>query len=347
LNMCEEGDGSDSDNEPTPPHMLQARFFPSKFGGEPAWLIPEHFPRADSMRCDYCGHKLSFLLQLHASRGDADPACFLRALFVFLCRRCKDRHHSVKVLRAQLPRVNKYYSPEEPDEDNTTMDEAPSGAPECGPGYLPEYSIECEEESSDDEEGDSSSGSDDEDGFNDQVERRYAMDKYRVYLERMDRLGPEGEMDESEMRFFEEWRAKHCKPDAAFARFQRLTRRSPDQVVRYGDHAPVWYCDAHQLRIHDADGTTHSDDATGSSANAKLLCSSCGGPRTFEFQIMPQLISVLKLGDLEWGTIAIYTCAGNCESRDESVRYLEEYAYVQPETWMQDTDGQEVEIQGA
>ncbi|KAJ8963929.1 hypothetical protein NQ314_005258 [Rhamnusium bicolor] len=55
-------------------------------------------------------------------------------------------------------------------------------------------------------------------------------------------------------------------------------------------------------------------------------CDYCGGPRRFEFQIMPQLLSILKENDLDWGVIAVYTCLDSCVA-DNS--YKEEFVFKQ------------------
>ncbi|KAH0622471.1 hypothetical protein JD844_024815 [Phrynosoma platyrhinos] len=60
----------------------------------------------------------------------------------------------------------------------------------------------------------------------------------------------------------------------------------------------------------------------------------CGSKRVFEFQVMPQLLNHLKVDSLEesidWGILAIYTCAENCSLGS---RYTEEFV------WKQDISG--------
>ena len=49
-------------------------------------------------------------------------------------------------------------------------------------------------------------------------------------------------------------------------------------------------------------------------------CEICGYKRVFEFQIMPQLLSVLKLDtslnekSVDWGVLAVYTCENSCSN---------------------------------
>jgi hypothetical protein len=82
-----------------------------------------------------------------------------------------------------------------------------------------------------------------------------------------------------------------------------------------------------------------------------LLCA--GAPRTFEFQLMPQLLCSLEAeeGDLEalvaaakaeaaggaspesldWGTVAVYTCSASCEAASgASCVYSDEFVWHQP-----------------
>lgn len=92
-------------------------------------------------------------------------------------------------------------------------------------------------------------------------------------------------------------------------------------------------------------------------------CTSCGAPRWFEFQIVPNLLTEIEkasdfvetvlpimdghdiaaeamdvaasLGDgpdsLDWGIIAVYTCSKSCEARMESAgcAYVEEFCWSQ------------------
>ena len=59
--------------------------------------------------------------------------------------------------------------------------------------------------------------------------------------------------------------------------------------------------------------------------------------RVFEFQIMPQLLNIVKLDNnssqnmneatVDWGTIAIYTCEKSCNSSGN--QYKREFAWKQ------------------
>ncbi|KCV67884.1 hypothetical protein H696_05613 [Fonticula alba] len=47
-------------------------------------------------------------------------------------------------------------------------------------------------------------------------------------------------------------------------------------------------------------------------------CDRCGGARTFEFQVMPQLLAFMevdhtRVDSIDWGTLLVYSCEGSCE----------------------------------
>ncbi|XP_028610024.1 programmed cell death protein 2-like [Grammomys surdaster] len=61
-------------------------------------------------------------------------------------------------------------------------------------------------------------------------------------------------------------------------------------------------------------------------------CSGCGGQRTFEFQLMPALVSMLSGANLgltvEFGTILVYTCKQSCWPPGQQVP-VEEFCVIQ------------------
>lgn len=83
--------------------------------------------------------------------------------------------------------------------------------------------------------------------------------------------------------------------DKTFRKFKKRTQRSPDQVLRYHRKEkaePLWITDKVDFTIKD--------------------CENCGFERTFEFQIMPQLLNHLNDDKLDWGVLAVYTCKNDC-----------------------------------
>ncbi|KAI8853891.1 programmed cell death protein 2, partial [Chytridium lagenaria] len=123
--------------------------------------------------------------------------------------------------------------------------------------------------------------------------------------------------------------------DKAFLKFQKRLEREPEQVVRLGrfDNAntdttsdtkepeqPLWVADANIPQPEDI-----------------KPCPYCSSPRTFELQIMPQLLSHIEIDHssadaLDWGTVVVYTCSAMCQPTDgrgKSLPYMEEIVIQQ------------------
>ena len=106
--------------------------------------------------------------------------------------------------------------------------------------------------------------------------------------------------------------------DKTFRAFQKRVKQNPEQVLRYDrGGAPLLLSDKH---------------VPGKGVKNVSRCP-CGVPRTFEYQIMPQILNYLDQDEsltegLDFGTILIYTCSRNCHS--DTVRYQPEFAWVQP-----------------
>lgn len=100
--------------------LLESRFFPSKIGGQPAWLDLKHVPSSEDLKCNKCGVPRQFLCQLY-SPVEGNDAAFHRTVFVFLCvtKNCfhPNNGDNFIVYRCQLPLDNAYY-PNTPPEDD-------------------------------------------------------------------------------------------------------------------------------------------------------------------------------------------------------------------------------------
>ncbi|PHU20077.1 hypothetical protein BC332_11228 [Capsicum chinense] len=102
----------------------------------------------------------------------------------------------------------------------------------------------------------------------------------------------------------------------SWASFQERISRTPEQVLRYYRDAgakPLW------------------PTSSGQPSKADIpKCTDCGGRRTFEFQVLPQILYYFGVENdahsLDWATIAVYTCESSC---DGNVAYKEEFAWVQ------------------
>ncbi|KAJ1833700.1 hypothetical protein LPJ63_002542 [Coemansia sp. RSA 2711] len=165
-----------------------------------------------------------------------------------------------------------------------------------------------------------------------------------------------GEPDWSEERYEHAMLPKGT--DAAFARFARTVEQNPEQVMRYqfaGTPLPYTLQDetARVLGFSSASDDDDDDDDDGQMAppdgcsGAGLpRCPHCGGPRVFECQLMPALLTVLELPvsvepraspaarlvgselmrafdlGLEFGTMLVYVCAADCHGGKTGTEYL-------------------------
>jgi len=105
---------------------------------------------------------------------------------------------------------------------------------------------------------------------------------------------------------------KGGKKDRAFLAFQDRTSLYRDQVLRYYRfesgkvYDPLWVSDEGKVE-----------------AEQVPLCETCGARRTFEFQIMPQLLTHLQIDDsqvdsVDWGTLLVYTCPNSCQKTGQA-----------------------------
>lgn len=120
--------------------------------------------------------------------------------------------------------------------------------------------------------------------------------------------------------------------DRQSLKFLAVIGKEPDQVLRYArwrDGAPLWVATA---------GRPPKQGIP--------PCERCGAARAFEFQAMPQLLHYLRvdaeaqlpqtpgeacrLGAMDWGTLAAYTCTGSCDAAA-----AEEGGYVEEVLWRQ------------
>ncbi|KAF9365730.1 hypothetical protein BGX34_008595 [Mortierella sp. NVP85] len=159
--------------------------------------------------------------------------------------------------------------------------------------------------------------------------------------------------------------------DKAFKKFTERVQSWPDQCVRYdfpGTPLLFSWSDRTAQLLLPTNASQHSKHTT-PSPHRIPRCPACKGPRGFEFQLMPNLLSLLDVTSkkylseeemtslkdrkgaqmfdigMEWGTILVYSCVDDCfgktaralTDRDQNsggatsqkVKYFEEVALVQ------------------
>ncbi|XP_077419585.1 programmed cell death protein 2 [Vanacampus margaritifer] len=330
------------------PWRLRSPQFPSKVGGKPAWLCQRDPPSLDKLECETCRLPMAFLLQVYAPISGQGRS-FHRTLFVFCCKtpECftNNDSRSVKVFRSQLPRRNEFYSYDPPPEDEPRSDLDPNqnvlpasgvklcwvcGCPgskacsrchavtycgkhhqtlhwkhthkkDCGgctepaasPFLFPEFELltEPEEEEDNDE------------GAEGDVET--AATQTSADCPSLAEMLAETELEEMAMHETED--------NKFFQRFKKKIAPEPQQVLRYSrGGSPLWVSSQHIPSVIDIPACT------------------CGAKRTFEFQVMPQLLNSLRVdstgASIDWGTLAIYTCSVSCNQGDQ---YCHEFIWKQ------------------
>ncbi|XP_061736199.1 programmed cell death protein 2 [Nerophis ophidion] len=312
--------------------------FPSKVGGKPAWLSLRGLPSLSGLECETCRLPMLFLLQVYAPIPGQDRS-FHRTLFVFCCKNPKCYVHSdsccMKVFRSQLPRRNEFYSYEPPAETEAPCDFDSNqsvlptsgvklcwvcGCPGnkacsrchavtycgkhhqmlhwknthkheccCGgrketsacPFLFPQFELLTEPVEEKEEEGE---------------EADEAIGQTGADCSAIAETLAEIDLEEMAMHETEE--------DRVFQRFKRKIAPEPQQVLRYSrGGAPLW------VSLHHIPSDTDIPACT------------CGAKRTFEFQVMPQLLNSLCVDStgesIDWGTLAVYTCSVSCSHDDE------------------------------
>lgn len=343
--------------EDVPGWILASRFFRSKVGGRPSWLNLADIPKNEELHCQSCGKMRIFLLQVYAPI-DTDPDCFHRTIFIFMCPNPACHQGSSAqgflVLRSQLSRKNDFFPYEPPVEMKDWKSELNvgkfvqvcracglRGSAKCsGCGKVNYCSREhqtadwkfrhknecknddfvyayCENEelvpnlllpqkeivmTGDDEE---ISDSDDDDFKEVNIDAEIAKIKD---------LEQNGEtLSGADLAEFAT--EDQVVKDKNFKRFQKVVRAAPQQIMRYQK--------ASEPLLVSTENTPESVEE----------CGYCGSKRVFEFQIMPQILTILKLDKLadeesiDWGTLLVYTCEKSCSTKD--MAYKKEFLWKQ------------------
>eukprot|EP01083_Nonionella_stella_P019511 54191_1 len=144
--------------------------------------------------------------------------------------------------------------------------------------------------------------------------------------------GDDSGYDENDLKLLEEQMAKDF--DNVYLKFQERIHRAPQQIIRYADGENV---DQDRKNNDEEEDTCGWSEPLWMGSQGMIdcnkdvpKCTECGGERKFEFQVMPQLLHVLKQGikDLDWGILAVFSCVNSCG--DGNDKYFEEFIHYQP-----------------
>lgn len=287
---------------------LERHFFPSKLGGMPAWLDPEHVPPPEECLTSPDGKYMDFLLQVYAPVDGNDEA-FHRTMYVFVPQEGTqaEKPGYVRAFRCQLPRVNSYYSDQPPREGDPCpllTEEQEWGAARisawehfCGQQRFPfkESELVVEEE-----------------GPEEELERECPSES-------------EGKGDNDDhLAAMLEAQGEPSEDAKAFASFCGRVQRHPGQCLRYCFDTraqPLWPFVNNPPSWRDVPP-----------------CHLCGSRRVFEFQVLPHALSFVGQDDesdsaLDFGSLVVYSCARSCptfRNGPDGCSYVEEHTIALP-----------------
>eukprot|EP00056_Hartaetosiga_gracilis_P019855 m.16351 g.16351 ORF g.16351 m.16351 type:complete len:389 (+) comp7988_c0_seq1:23-1189(+) len=350
----------EEEEDVTPPQYLTSPNFPSKVGGRPAWLDFENLPREEELTC-YCGKKMVFLAQVYSGGLFEGEETYHRCLFVFICPSpsCNNpgRAGGFRVFRQQLPQENCFYSTAPPDNESdepAVFSSIPKDCKLCFSCGLPakssckkcsmrfycnrEHQVwhwkhghkeECSEfvqlKKKAEATSDESDNVESEGCYSSLVSTTTAaflFPERLIVLERDEEDGndtndndddddedeDDDELNEGEEGSDERLTQKNLNAhfDKLVLKYKKALDKAPDQILRYhkgGD--PVWI----GSRVPSEDGRDIP------------MCPLCGCKRQFEFEIMPQLQSILDLSleRADFGVIAVFSCANSCNTGGKTV----------------------------
>ncbi|XP_072290653.1 programmed cell death protein 2-like isoform X2 [Eucyclogobius newberryi] len=319
----------------------QSTFMTNKVGGLPD--VPSPLSRP-CPRCRRCGSVLVHVVQVYCP---LEGSPYHRTLHVFACPGddCSGRSECWRVLRSQCLEADSVRSPTPPEElrpsatdwcdsaDDWGMEEAQGGkqAPNQTPHAIEDVpasddidvSTRLEELQLGPSELDAPpcfrpsfiSVMEETDLFGEDHDLAHAQKLLKDYKKRE---GLSVELDCYEdgtgVEKYEKTKVRHG--DAVFARFMKKISVCSEQILRYCRSGKPLFI----------------SEPPANMSQVVLACFSCGGPRTFELQLMPALVSLLK-GEglemqLEFGTVLVYTCLKSCWMSDTK-EAVEEFCFVQ------------------
>ncbi|UKK00820.2 apoptosis regulatory protein [Theileria orientalis] len=348
----------------TEPWRLQRHYFPSKLGGFPSWLDPVHLPSESDLKCDTCSSILTFVLQVYApDELCEDDMAFHRTVFLFVCQPCGNRW---KAFRSQLPRKNDYYDFHPLEDNITIADSEITkrcclacGLPSenVAKEPLPELTgmkIQLMEDEDHRELHErckiavihkTLKATLEEWNLNicegeiPVTEDYLSHEKllYKRYL--MEKKSNGDIMDESEEQAFESIQEENMVLDKSFKKFCKKTTQN--EVLYYSrEGEPLWLSDKTRRPVIAGLEKTmepkNEDSREDESDNGHIvdefeqiiipLCENCGSVRSFEFQVLPQILHYLKSDRIDFGSISVYTCSKSCKIEN---KYQKEVVFME------------------
>ncbi|CAD6998596.1 programmed cell death protein 2 [Ceratitis capitata] len=318
---------------------LTNRYFPSKIGGKPAWLELENLPSTKELLCESCNEPKSFLCQIYAPFEDEHN--FHRTIFIFVCRSsvCQKTNsaNNFTAYRSQLPKKNSFYSEDPPKEEGKPLQEIQTTKKVCiacgclGPlacsrcrksnyccvkhqrAHWPHHKKLCNFENSIETEVKEvlpevrfpeyeivvEANNSEEESDVDKDDERAETERWNEY-QNLVASGNTGTLkDVPEVELDKYISESDVADDKYFRKFKKEVSKDPEQILRYKrGGSPLW--------ISDVEKTIGKNIII-------PKCELCTSERQFEFQILPQMLNLLKDDNLDWGTVAVYTCKQSCK----------------------------------
>uniref|UniRef100_A0A915P5Y2 MYND-type domain-containing protein n=1 Tax=Meloidogyne floridensis TaxID=298350 RepID=A0A915P5Y2_9BILA len=328
--------------EPDDLYKLERQYLPlGKVGGFPAWLNPVTIPQSEDLECSVCHSPMAFLLQIYCTNSSEPPHAFHRVLYLFACRKgCANPNDSsnFSVFRCQLPRDNQFYSFDGPTPLPSTSSASfdpffnsetfPKLCAVCGCRAGKRCS-KCSKRmycSRNHQIIDWQTGHREECGADEKdhltcaekaklrEKQGFTFKEYGIEMDLMIAKENENIKNKNEETIEDDInKIEEEVEDLAFNNFNKIIQQESKQILRYqrGGHFIL---------------------ATDFSSSPNLIpnCELCGGPRQFEFQLMPYLLSLIDIDSvggqsLDWATLLIFTCKNSCQSNE----YIKEFIFKQ------------------
>ncbi|KAJ3238711.1 Programmed cell death protein 2 [Chytriomyces hyalinus] len=340
-----------------PDTISDAEDIPHKVGGRPLWLRRTQPLDAERVTCAKCSSVMVPLVQLYTP-DDSVKEAYLRMVYLYACKNgtCK----SFKCFRSQLPEINPFW-PNTSDSDTllctvcglkgTKTCTGCRGVHYCSKQHQtidwPAHKTTCGTDTRSNTQTNNNSNA----LFNELeivTEHEPTADADAITVAAMEKRAEGADMleplkeGEEVLDVLDDRNATETVVDVddAFLGFQTRIEREPEQVIR-------WMRDA-GYDDDDVDGEKDVDEDDGDAvlwasdlekpdfAKDVGCCRYCSKERTFEFQVMPQLLNHLQIDHasdkaFDFGIIVAFTCPDRCQPVENGVEvaYIEEAVFHQ------------------